>query len=167
MALERPYTRLACRRLGSQDLEGLKKSGWEAAHGAVEQDGRLVGVHVSGVCRKLETSRQNYYAQAAKTSGGGSRVGGGFGSAGAAVATAPGHAQGPLPAQGRAGPGGGADWPIPAFEVLRAEELLLTPLAAQYPRTTQSYHNLPLFRNQIKEMVEWRGTTQKALTITL
>lgn len=39
------------------------------------------------------------------------------------------------------------------FEVLRAEDLLLAPLAAQYPHTTQSYHNLPVFGNQVKETV--------------
>jgi putative transposase len=36
------------------------------------------------------------------------------------------------------------------FEELRDRKLLLEPLAAQYPRTTQSYHNLPVFRNLIK-----------------
>ena len=39
------------------------------------------------------------------------------------------------------------------FEVLRAKDLLLAPLSAQYPHTTQSYHNLPLFGNQAKEVV--------------
>jgi putative transposase len=39
------------------------------------------------------------------------------------------------------------------FAVLRAKDLLLAPLPAQYPHTTQSYHNLPLFRNQVKETV--------------
>ena len=50
LALERQYTRLACRRAGIEDVEGLKKSGWEAAHGAVEQDGELPGVNVSLAC---------------------------------------------------------------------------------------------------------------------
>ena len=36
------------------------------------------------------------------------------------------------------------------FEELRARDLLLAPLPAQYPRTTQSYHNLPIFRNLVK-----------------
>jgi transposase InsO family protein len=39
------------------------------------------------------------------------------------------------------------------FEVLRAKDLLLAPLAAQYPSTTQSCHNLPRYGNQVKEMV--------------
>jgi putative transposase len=37
------------------------------------------------------------------------------------------------------------------FEELRKRDLLLKPLPAPYPRTTQSYHNLPVFRNVIKE----------------
>ncbi len=36
------------------------------------------------------------------------------------------------------------------FEELRRRKLLLEPLPAQYPCTTQSYHNLPVFRNLIK-----------------
>lgn len=37
------------------------------------------------------------------------------------------------------------------FEELRKRQLLLAPLRAQYPRTTQSYHNLPVFRNLLKQ----------------
>jgi len=36
------------------------------------------------------------------------------------------------------------------FEELRERNLLLEPIAAQYPRTTNSYHNLPVFENLIK-----------------
>lgn len=36
------------------------------------------------------------------------------------------------------------------FEELRQRDLLLEPVAAQYPHTTQSYHNLPVFRNVIR-----------------
>jgi putative transposase len=36
------------------------------------------------------------------------------------------------------------------FEELRKRDLLLEPVAAQYPHTTQSYHNLPVFRNVIR-----------------
>ncbi len=36
------------------------------------------------------------------------------------------------------------------FEELRKRDLLLEPLPAQYPRTTQSYHNLPVFRNVVQ-----------------
>lgn len=36
------------------------------------------------------------------------------------------------------------------FEELRQRELLLKPVRAEYPRTTQSYHNLPVFRNRLK-----------------
>ena len=37
------------------------------------------------------------------------------------------------------------------FEVLRKRDLLLEPVPAQYPQTTQSYHNLPVFRNMVKD----------------
>ena len=36
------------------------------------------------------------------------------------------------------------------FEVLRAGGLLLEPLPREYPRTTNSHHNLPVFTNQVK-----------------
>jgi putative transposase len=39
------------------------------------------------------------------------------------------------------------------FEELRKRDLLLEPVAAAYPRTTQSYHNLPVFRNLVKGLV--------------
>jgi transposase InsO family protein len=38
------------------------------------------------------------------------------------------------------------------FEELRKRDLLLEPVAAQYPHTTQSYHKLPVFRNLAKEL---------------
>jgi transposase InsO family protein len=37
------------------------------------------------------------------------------------------------------------------FEELGKRGLLLEPIRAPYPRTTQSYHNLPVFRNLVKE----------------
>lgn len=37
------------------------------------------------------------------------------------------------------------------FEELRSRDLLLEPVPAEYPRTTQSYHSLPVFRNEIKD----------------
>jgi len=37
------------------------------------------------------------------------------------------------------------------FEVLRAVGLLIEPLASEYPRTTDSYHCLPVFTNQVKD----------------
>ena len=37
------------------------------------------------------------------------------------------------------------------FEELRQRDLLLEALPAQYPHTTQSYHNLPVFGNTIKD----------------
>ncbi len=38
------------------------------------------------------------------------------------------------------------------FEELRKRDLLLEPVPAQYPQTTQSYHNLPVFRNLVKKL---------------
>ena len=38
------------------------------------------------------------------------------------------------------------------FEELRKRNLLLEPVPAKYPQTTQSYHNLPVFRNRIKDL---------------
>jgi putative transposase len=38
------------------------------------------------------------------------------------------------------------------FEELRQRDLLLKPIRKTYPRTMQSYHNLPIFRNQLKEL---------------
>ena len=38
------------------------------------------------------------------------------------------------------------------FDELRSRGLLLEPVAAQDPRTTQSYHNLPVFRNLVKDL---------------
>jgi len=37
------------------------------------------------------------------------------------------------------------------FEELRKRELLLEPIPAEYPHTTQSYHSLPVFRNAIRD----------------
>jgi putative transposase len=39
------------------------------------------------------------------------------------------------------------------FEVLRAQELLVPPPQTEFPRTTHSYHCLPVFRNRIKGLV--------------
>ena len=38
------------------------------------------------------------------------------------------------------------------FEELRQRELLLEPVPAQYPHTTESYHNLPVFGNGIRDL---------------
>jgi len=39
------------------------------------------------------------------------------------------------------------------FEELRKRQLLLEPIAAEYPCTTDSYHNLPVFGNLVKDRV--------------
>ena len=38
------------------------------------------------------------------------------------------------------------------FEELRERDLLLEPVVAEYPRTTQSYPNLPVMRNLVKDL---------------
>lgn len=38
------------------------------------------------------------------------------------------------------------------FEVLREKELLVPPPKAEFPRTTDSYHCLPVFTNRIKDL---------------
>lgn len=43
------------------------------------------------------------------------------------------------------------------FEVLRGLGLLLEPKPAEYPRTTNSYHCLPVFTNRIKELTVSRA----------
>ena len=45
------------------------------------------------------------------------------------------------------------------FEELRGRDLLLEPVRAASPRTTQSYHNLPVSRNRIKDL-EVRGPNE-------
>ena len=38
------------------------------------------------------------------------------------------------------------------FEVLRQRELLVPPRSAEFPRTTNSHHYLPVFTNRIKDL---------------
>jgi transposase InsO family protein len=38
------------------------------------------------------------------------------------------------------------------FEELGQRDLLVKPVRTEYPRTTQSYHNLPVFWNRLKEL---------------
>lgn len=45
------------------------------------------------------------------------------------------------------------------FEVLRERALLIAPLPAEYPTTTNSYHCLPVFKNRIKDF-ELNGANQ-------
>ena len=115
----------------------------------------MPGVTVSGVCRKLGTSRQNYYArrrQRQRRQVDHELVAG--------LVRRERQLQPRLGTRkvhhrlkselAQAGVRIGRDR---LFEVLRAKDLLLAPLPAQYPHTTQSYHNLPLFGNQVKETV--------------
>jgi putative transposase len=38
------------------------------------------------------------------------------------------------------------------FDVLKEKDLLVPPRVAEYPRTTNSYHSLPVFTNRIKDL---------------
>jgi putative transposase len=110
-------------------------------------------VSVRGVCRKLGMSRQNYYARRRQRQR--RRV---DGELVAGLVKRERRLQPRLgarklhhllkPELEQAGVRLGRDR---LFEELRKRDLLLAPLRAQYPRTTQSYHNLPVFRNLVKE----------------
>jgi transposase InsO family protein len=131
-----------------------KKSRWAAAHGAVKQDGELAGVSVSGLCRKLGISRQNYYARRKRRQR--RQVDAELicglvkqerqrqprlGARKMRVLLAPELKQ--------AGVQIGRDR---LFEVLRGKDLLLKPRRSEHPPTTNSYHSLPVFRNLLKEL---------------
>jgi putative transposase len=114
----------------------------------------LLGVSVSGLCRRLGMSRQNYYARRRHRQ---RRVVDGGLVAGLVVRER--RTQARLgtrklyhmlkPELKKAGVRIGRDR---MFEELRQRDLLLEALPAQYPHTTQSYHNLPVFRNAIKDL---------------
>jgi len=107
---------------------------------------------VSSVCRRLGMSRQNYYARHQHRRR--RRVDGALV---AGLVCRERQQQARLgtrklyhllkPEWERAGVRMGRDR---MFEELRKRDLLLKPVPAQYPRTTQSYHNLPVFRNVVK-----------------
>ena len=113
-----------------------------------------MGVNVSAVCQKVGISRQNYYARRQQRQR--RQVDGEL------VANWVGRERQIQPRLGtrklhvmfkerlaEAGVKLGRDR---LFEVLREHEMLLERRPAQYPRTTNSYHCLPVFRNQIKDL---------------
>ncbi len=113
----------------------------------------MPGVNVSGVCRKLGMSRQNFYArrhQRQRRQVDGELVAG--------LVQRERQLQPRLgtrklhhllkPELEQAGVRIGRDR---LFAELRQRDLLLAPLPVDYPHTTQSYHNLPVFRNLAKE----------------
>jgi len=115
----------------------------------------MPGVSVSGLCRKLKMTRQNYYARRQQRQR--RQVDGDL------VAGLVKRERRLQPRLGtrklchllkeelkQAGVRIGRDR---VFEELRKRDLLLAPIPAPYPRTTQSYHNLPVFRNLVKEKV--------------
>jgi putative transposase len=115
---------------------------------------RARGVNVAAVCRRLGMSRQNYYARHRRRQR--RRV---DGQLVAGLVQRERRLQPRLgtrklyhllkPELEQAGVRLGRDR---MFEELRERGLLLEPLPAEYPRTTQSYHNLPVFRNVVKDL---------------
>ena len=113
----------------------------------------MAGVSVSGVCHKLGITRQNYYARRRRRQ-----------RRQVDVQLVCGLVQQERSLQPRlgtrklrvllesplkeAGVRLGRDR---FFEVLREHGLLLSPRRSENPRTTNSYHNLPVFKNLIKE----------------
>ena len=115
---------------------------------------RAQGVNVASVCRRLGMSRQNYYARHSRRqrrSVEGQLVAG--------LVQRERRLQPRLgtrklyhllkPELEQAGVRIGRDR---MFEELRKRGLLLEPVPAEYPHTTQSYHNLPVFRNVVKDL---------------
>ncbi len=118
----------------------------------MEQEGQLPGMSVSRVCQKLGMTRQNYYARRRRRQG--RQVDGEL------VAGLVQRERRLQPRLGtrklyhllkselkQAGVRMGRDR---MFEELRQRDLLLSPLPAAYPHTTQSWHNLPVFSNLLK-----------------
>ncbi len=114
----------------------------------------MPGVNVSGVCRKLGMSRQNYYARRRERQR--RRV---DGELVVALVVRERQLQPRLGTRklhhklkgelAEAGVKLGRDR---LFEELRGRDLLLEPVRAESPRTTQSQHNLPVCRNRIKDL---------------
>lgn len=116
--------------------------------------GRLSGLTVTVVCRRLGMSRQNYYARhrhRRRRDVDGLLV--------VNLVQQERQKQARLgtrklyhllkPKLEKAGVKMGRDR---MFEELRKRCLLLEPVSAQQPQTTQSYHNLPVFRNKVKDL---------------
>lgn len=112
----------------------------------------MPGVSVSGLCRKLGMTRQNYYAQRRRRRRRAvdAQLICGLVQQERRLQPRLGTRKLRTLLQGalkEAGVHLGRDR---FFEVLRQEGLLLKPRRSEYPRTTQAYHNLPVFRNLIK-----------------
>jgi putative transposase len=140
-----------------------KKSDWQAAHQALggPRAEWAFGVNVRAVCARLGMSRQNYYSRRKERQR--REV------AGDLVAGLVQRERQWQPRLGtrklhhllkrelkEAGLSLGRDR---LFEELRRRDLLVEPVPAPYPRTTQSYHNLPIFQNLVKGR-ELRGPNE-------
>ena len=154
LALERAFTEVACKRIWHGPRGVQKKSGWAAAHQALEgRAKRARGLSVAAVCRRLGMSRQNYYARRQERQR--RRVDGELIKA---LVQRERRAQARLGTrklyhllEGRTGTGRSARPDgIGSLRSCANAICCWKLLPAQYPHTTQSCHNLPVFGNRIK-----------------
>lgn len=128
--------------------------GWETGHEAVKEGQGRLGISVTQVCIRLGMSRQNYYqrrSQRQRRTVDENLV------VSLVIAQRHWHPQMgtrklrvKLKAElEQAGVRIGRDR---LFEVLREKDLLVKRVPCEFPRTTSSYHVLPVFRNQIKDL---------------
>jgi putative transposase len=115
----------------------------------------LPGVNVRAVCRKVGMSRQNYYARRRRRQR--RQVDGelvaGLVRRERRLQPRLGTRKLYYQLQGELAEAGVRLGRDRMFAELRQRDLLLAPVPAPYPHTTQSGHNLPVFRNRIKALV--------------
>jgi putative transposase len=118
-------------------------------------EGDQFGVTVSGVCRKVGITRQNYYARrkARERHAVDAALITELVQAERRVQPRLGTRKLRVVLQGALAKAGVAVGRDRFFAVLRRGGLLLAPLPKEYPRTTDSYHCLPVFANLVKELV--------------
>jgi len=110
-------------------------------------------VSVSGVCRKLGITRQNYYArrQLRQRRQVDAELICGLVQQERLVQPRLGTRKLQVLLQGALREAGVCLGRDRFFEVLRQHDLLLRPKRSEHPPTTNSYHSLPVFKNLIKE----------------
>lgn len=115
----------------------------------------MPGVNVRAVCRKVGMSRQNYYARRRRRQR--RQVDGelvaGLVRRERRLQPRLGTRKLYYQLQGELAEAGVRLGRDRMFAELRQRDLLLAPVPAPYPHTTQSGHNLPVFRNRIKALV--------------
>lgn len=154
LRLERSCLKLACRAAGQDDVEEFKKkTGWEIVHDAAGEGGAPMKRLVSGLCRRAGMSRQNYYARRRRRQR--RKVDEGL------VLNLVRRERQEQPRLGgrkvmrliredvqEAGVTLGRDR---LFSLLRENGLLVEP-KPRCPKTTNSRHSLPVFRNEVAGM---------------